>query len=102
MSCLTLFWWSGYSTAITSKRPRTKCERGLFKWLLSDDGMCRLYSRKGGPIDLKWGEGERDGTFDREEGLADRSGSHCGVTAKNGFIVILCSECIQYEYTHTH
>jgi hypothetical protein len=44
--------------------------------------MCRLYSRKGGPISLKWGEGERDGTFDREEGLADTSGSHRGVLGK--------------------
>ena len=77
-------------------------ERGFFKQLSSDDGMCRLYSRKGGPISLKWGEGERDGTFDREEGLADTSGSHRGVSGKNGFFVILCLECIQYEYTHTH
>ena len=54
----------------------------------SDDGMCRLYSRKGGPIRFqrKWGEGERDGTFDREEGLADTSGSHCGVSGKHGFL----------------
>jgi len=77
-------------------------ERGFFKRLSSDDGMCRLYSRKGGPISLKWGKGERDGTFDREEGMADTSGSHRGVSGKNGFVVILCLECIQYEYTHTH
>jgi hypothetical protein len=53
-------------------------------------------------MSLKWGEGERDGTFDREEGMADTSGSHRGVSGKNGFFVILCLECIQYEYTHTH
>ena len=77
-------------------------ERGFFKRLSLDDGMCRLYSRQGGPISLKWGEGEKDGTYDREEGLADTSGSHRGVSGKNGFFVILCLECIQYEYTHTH
>jgi hypothetical protein len=60
-------------------------ERGFFKRQLSDDGMCKLYSRKGGQISLKWGEGERDGTFDREEGMADRSGSYRGISGKNGF-----------------
>jgi hypothetical protein len=42
-------------------------------------------SRRGGGVADKWGEGERDGTFDREEGLADTSGSHRGVSGKNGF-----------------
>jgi hypothetical protein len=34
---------------------------------------------------IKWGEGDMDGTFDREEGLADASGSHHGVSGKNRF-----------------
>jgi len=34
-------------------------------------------SRKGGPINLmQWGEGGKNGTLHREEGLADISGSH--------------------------
>jgi len=33
-------------------------------------------SRRGGGVADKWGEGERDGTFDREEG------SHRGVSGK--------------------
>jgi len=37
-------------------------------------------SRRGGGVADKWGEGERDGTFDREEGLADTLGSHRGVS----------------------
>jgi hypothetical protein len=41
---------------------------------------------KGGQLRKKWGEGERDGTFDREEGLADTSGSHRGVSGKDGFL----------------
>ena len=47
--------------------------------------MCRLYLGKGGIINLRqWGEGDKDGTFDREEGLVDTPGSHCGVLGKNG------------------
>jgi len=45
----------------------------------------QVISRKGGPINLRrWGEGDEDGTFDLEEGLADSSGSHRGVSGKNG------------------
>jgi hypothetical protein len=40
----------GYSTAITSMRPWARRERGFFKWWSSDDGMCRLFSRKGGQL----------------------------------------------------
>jgi len=39
-------------------------------------------SRRGGGLADTWGEGERDGTSDREEGLADTSGSHRGVSGK--------------------
>jgi hypothetical protein len=46
-------------------------------------------SRRGGEVADKWGEGDRDGTFDREEGLADTSGSHCGVFGKKWISVIL-------------
>jgi len=74
----------------------------MFKLLSSDDGMCRLYSRKGGLINIKWGEGERDGTFDREEGLADTSGSHHGVSGKNGFLChTLCRVHSILIHTHT-
>jgi len=41
-------------------------------------------TRRGGEVADKWGEGDRDGTFDREEGLADTSGSHCGVSGNIG------------------
>jgi hypothetical protein len=45
----------------------------------------QVISRKGGPINLRqWGEGDKDGTFDREEGLVDTSDSHRGVSGKNG------------------
>jgi len=44
----------------------------------------QVISRNGGPINIReWGEGGKDGTFDREEGLLDMSGSHCGVLGKN-------------------
>jgi hypothetical protein len=36
--------------------------------------------RRGGGVAEKLGEGERDGAFDREEGMADTSGSHHGVS----------------------
>ena len=66
MSCLALLFFElgrlGYSTAITSKRPWTERERGFFKQWLSDDGMCRLYSRKGGhSIWRIWGRGQFPG-----------------------------------------
>jgi hypothetical protein len=48
MSCSRERLW--YSTALTSVKPWTECERGFCRWWSSDDGMCRLYSRKGGPI----------------------------------------------------
>jgi hypothetical protein len=33
----------------------------------------------------KWGEGDRDGTFDREEGLADTSGHTAEYRGKMDF-----------------
>ena len=57
---------------------------------------------KGVPVNLKWEEGQRNGTFDQDKGLAETSGSHHGVSGKNGFFDILYLKCIQYEYTHTH
>jgi len=45
----------------------------------------QVISRKGGSINLRrWGEGDKDGTFDQEEGLVDTSDSHHGVSGKNG------------------
>jgi hypothetical protein len=47
--------------------------------------MCRLYLGTGGQLSnlRRWGEGDKGGTFDPEEGLADTSGSHRGVSGKN-------------------
>jgi len=42
-------------------------------------------SKNGGPIDLRrWWETDEDGTCNREEGMVDTSGSHRGVSGKNG------------------
>jgi len=49
-------------------KPWTKRERGFFKWWSSDDGMCRLYSGKGGQINLGYGG---EGRFSRERGGCD-------------------------------
>jgi hypothetical protein len=58
----------------------------------------QVISRKGGLTNLRqWGEGGKDGTFNREEGLVDVSGSHREVSGKMNSFVLLESECIQYE-----
>ena len=54
-------------------------------------------SRRGGAVADEWGEGDSDGTFDREEGLADTSGSHGRVSGTNGFLSYSKVECIQYQ-----
>jgi len=45
-------------------------------------------SRRCSGVADRWGEGERDGTSDREEGLADMSGSHRGVSGKKNGLKI--------------
>jgi hypothetical protein len=59
--------WLGYSTAI----------------LINETLHRERESRRGGEVADKWGEGDRDGTLDQEEGLADMLGSHHGVLGKN-------------------
>ena len=52
-------------------------------------------------LERLWGEGESDGTFDQEEGLADMSGSHRRVWEINGFCHTL-NRVNTIRITHTH